>query len=102
MKISEVIDLLTRRIFDEVKQTHRGIRICTPAECSLTEATELAMLNIESHFSQILNNQEWTWDKILADAKQTCSSSNSKIKLDVGLHPNIVAQHFQVSFYIKC
>lgn len=95
-KILEVIDLLTRQIFELIKNSHPGVQICYPA---VQTRMELTILEMESQSDQILASQEWTWDKILADAKQTCGSleRTSGITADMELHPKKIAQHFQVS-----
>ena len=95
VKISEVLDLLTRRIFDEVKKTYPGVKISIPTQ---QLQAEYAILSIESRLAQILCNQEWTWDKILADAKSTCgTSSNERSFLTAkNVQPEKAAQHFQV------
>jgi hypothetical protein len=99
IKISEVLDLLTRRIYDEVKKMHPGVKIGIPAQQIRAEHT---LPQIESRCEQILRNQDWTWGKVLADAKSTCGSSGRErsIILDKNFNPEKTAQHFQVIFII--
>lgn len=98
-KTSEVIDLLTRRLFDEIKLTDRGIQICNPAD-GMHE--QKSMPDMESQFHQILINRDWTWDKILADTRNTFGTSESTSgALDIILHPTEVAQHFQVGLNLN-
>jgi hypothetical protein len=96
VKISEVLDLLTRDIFDEVKKTHTAVQFWNPAHQNIQAGH--TYLEIDSQFDQILNNREWTWEKILADAKETCGSSNKEGLTANKLQPKIVAQNFQVGF----
>lgn len=98
IKIAEVIDVLARNIFDEIKQTHPGIIISRPAED--IDKAEHTMSEIESRLSQILIDKEWTWDKILADAKETCGSPYGTSVSNIGLRPEKLAQHFQVSYFL--
>jgi hypothetical protein len=95
MHISEVVDLLTRHIFDELKRTHTGVKICIPADQKIQAKQTIS--EIESRLKQILQNRDWTWDKILADAQHMCGATeNADVVLDVNLHPKETAQYFQV------
>jgi hypothetical protein len=93
VEISEVINLLTRHIFDELKKIHTGVKICNSAAQKI-EAEHL-ISDIKSRFEKILSNQDWTWDKILADAQHMCGTPD--VVLDVSL-PQKTAQHFQVCY----
>jgi hypothetical protein len=93
VKISEIVDLLTRHVFDELKKTHTGVKICNPAAKKIESGQSI--LKIDSRFEKILNNQDWTWDKILADAQHMCGTSD--VVLDVSL-PRKTVQHFQVCY----
>jgi hypothetical protein len=103
VKVSEIIQLWTRRIFDIVKQTHTGITICNPAKRTPTESTQHSMSKVETLLAQILSDKKWTWNKILADAKHMCGSSVDKTSnFDIDLDPKKVAAHFKVSLLVPC
>jgi len=96
VKISELFDLLTRRLYDEVKKKHTQVKISNPTQ-QLRAEYKISEMKIK--FDRILTNQEWTWDKILADAKKTCGSSEKEGFSANNLQPKKVAQHFQVGFH---
>jgi hypothetical protein len=96
VKISENFDLLARRIFDMVKKVHPEVTIGSSVVCTPTTTTKLAEPEIKSKFEHIFNNAEWTWEKILDDAKSTCGSLEEIITSDIDEHPAKVVQHFQV------
>lgn len=95
VKKSEAMSFLTRRLFELVKQTHTEVQICNPA---VRELSENLITEIESRLDQILNHREWTWDKILADVKNTCGSAERLGVKDIVVHPEKVAKYFQVRF----
>lgn len=95
VKISEVLDHLTRHVFDEVKKTHTGVQIWNPTQQVRAAHT---VLEVESRFDQMLCNREWTWDKILDDAKQTCGFSETASVSANNVQYKEVAQNFQVGF----
>jgi hypothetical protein len=102
-KISEALNMLTRRVYDVVKKTHPEIQICNPSTRQ-KKRPKLAISDIENRIDLIMHRQGWTWDKILADAKRTCSTSlKSDGAYDVNLHPKKIAKHFQVQLiYYQC
>jgi hypothetical protein len=93
-KAAENIDLLTRRIFDIVKKVHPEVTIGNSVESR--PATELSLQDIISKFEHIFKNMEWTWEKILNDAKISCGLLEEINTSDINQHPTKVVQHFQV------
>jgi hypothetical protein len=96
MKMAEIVDLITRHIFNGLRIGDPEVRIFNSTIGKPTTPTTDTQPDFERRFDSILANKEWTWEKILARAQSSCGSLKEISTSDIEQHPEKVAQHYQV------